>query len=82
MSAAPAAKAAQGAPRRFAIGERRPVELRILRSGEIRMKGPGTAKVLVTSVANVFYAALRSASLTDIRQRQRRAAVLTTGGRR
>ena len=41
------------------------------------MRGPGHRRILETSVANVYYSALRSASLTDIRQRQRRAAILT-----
>ena len=72
-----AAPAARPAPRRFAIGERKPVEITILRNGTIRMRGPGHRRILETSVANVYYAALRSASLTDIRQRQRRAAILT-----
>ena len=74
MSAA--APAARPAPRKFAIGEKKPIEVTILRTGAIRMRGPGHRGVLETSVANVYYAALRSASLTDIRQRQRRAAVL------
>jgi hypothetical protein len=72
-----AAPAARPAPRRFSIGEKKPVEITILRNGTIRMRGPGHRRILETSVANVYYAALRSASLTDIRQRQRRAAFLT-----
>lgn len=79
MSAA--APAARPVARRFNIGERKPVEIAILRNGEIRMRGPGQRRVLKTSVANVYYSALRSASLTDIRLRQRRAAVLAGGGR-
>jgi len=72
-----AAPAARPGPRRFAIGEKKPVEITILRNGTIRMRGPGHRRILETSVANVYYAALRSASLTDIRQRQRRAAIIT-----
>jgi hypothetical protein len=78
---APAARAARVAPRRFSIGEKKPVEMAILRDGTIRMRGPGHRRVLTTSVANVYYSALRSSALTDIRLRQRRAAVLTTVGR-
>lgn len=76
MNAAPAA-AARPAPRKFSIGEKKPVEVTVLRNGTIRMRGPGHRRILETSVANVYYSALRSASLTDIRQRQRRAAILT-----
>lgn len=80
MSGAAAPAARRQAPRRFAIGEKKPVEIAILRNGTIRMRGPGHRRILETSVANIYYAALRSASLTDIRKRQRRAAILSTVG--
>lgn len=76
-----AAAAARQAPRAFNVGEKLPVEIAILRDGTIRMRGPGHRRPLTTTVANVYFAALRSASLTDIRKRQRRAAVLAAVGR-
>ena len=57
----------------------------ILRDGTIRMRERGRRKVFTTSVANVFFSAVRSETLTDIRRRQRRAAVIAqakNGGRR
>lgn len=80
MSAPAPAAAVRPSPRRFAIGEKRPVEVTILRDGVIRMRGPGHRRVLETTVANVYYSALRSASLSDIRLRQRRAALLSRVG--
>jgi hypothetical protein len=84
MSAA-AAKSAKVAPRAYDIGERAPVEMAVLRDGTIRMRERGRRKVFTTSVANVFFSAVRSETLTDIRRRQRRAAVIAqakNGGRR
>lgn len=84
MSAA-AAKAARPVPRAYDIGDRAPVEMAILRDGTIRMRERGRRKVFTTSVANVFFSAVRSETLTDIRRRQRRAAVIAqakNGGRR
>jgi hypothetical protein len=84
MSAA-AAKSVKAAPRAYDIGERAPVEMAILRDGTIRMRERGRRKVFTTSVANVFFSAVRSETLTDIRRRQRRAAVIAqakNGGRR
>lgn len=72
--------AAKAAPRKFVIGEKRPVELTILRDGTIRMREEGRRHVLVTSVATVWFSAVRSEALNDIRTRQRRAAVLSKAG--
>lgn len=78
MSAAPAA--ARPAPRKFTIGEKRPLELTILRTGEIRMREEGRRRIYRTSVATIYFAAVRSQTLTDIRTRQRRANLLTQLG--
>lgn len=79
MSAA-AAKAAKTGVRRFQIGEKRPLELTVLKDGTIRMREAGRRHVYVTTVANVYFAAVRSETLTDIRQRQRRAVLLSKAG--
>lgn len=84
MSAA-AAKAAKPTPRAFDIGDRKPVEMVVLRNGVIRMREKGRRRVFETTVANVYFSAVRSDALTDIRRRQRRAAILAqakNGGRR
>lgn len=84
MSAA-AAKAAKPASRAYDIGDRKPVEMVVLRNGVIRMREKGRRRVFETTVANVYFSAVRSDALTDIRRRQRRAAILAqakSGGRR
>lgn len=84
MSAA-AAKAARPVPRAYDIGDRKPVEMVVLRNGVIRMREKGRRRVFETTVANVYFSAVRSDALTDIRRRQRRAAILAqakNGGRR
>lgn len=84
MSAA-AAKSAKAARRAYDIGERSPVVMNVLRNGMILMRRAPRGRVYTTSVANVFFSAVRSETLTDIRRRQRRAAVIAqakNGGRR
>lgn len=83
MSAAagkPAKTGLQAGIRRFSIGEKRPIELTVLKDGTIRMREAGRRHVYVTSVAAVYFSAVRSETLTDIRQRQRRAALLSKAG--
>lgn len=77
---ATAAKAAKPTARRFDIGEKKPLELAVLKDGTIRMREAGRRRVYVTSVANVYFGVVRSETLTDIRQRQRRAALLSKAG--
>lgn len=80
-----AAAAVRPSPRTFEIGEKRPIELVVLKDGTIRMREKGRRQILETTVASVYFSAVRSKALSDVRDRQRRATLLaraTKGARR